>query len=110
MNGKIKENNLDEVKSTHGIKETIFTKFQVSYFFWLAGDLIHRGLRWFPSIALRIRSAHNTGQLAIFKNGDLLCVKLARKKNGHFQSTAVKSRTENLLDSRKRKSSDSLAD
>ena len=36
--------------------------------------------------------------------------KLARKKNGRFQSTAVKSRTENLLDSRKRKSSDSLAD
>ena len=36
--------------------------------------------------------------------------KLARKKNGHFQSTAVKSRTENVLDSRKRKSSDSLAD
>ena len=36
--------------------------------------------------------------------------KLARKKNGRFQSTAVKSRTENFLDSRKRKSSDSLAD
>ena len=36
--------------------------------------------------------------------------KLARKKNGRFQSTAVKSRTENLLDSGKRKSSDSLAD
>lgn len=36
--------------------------------------------------------------------------KLARKKNSHFQSTAVKSRTENVLDSRKRKSSDSLAD
>ena len=36
--------------------------------------------------------------------------KLARKKNGRFQSIAVKSRTENLLDSRKRKSSDNLAD
>ena len=36
--------------------------------------------------------------------------KLARKRNSHFQSTAVKSRTENVLDSRKRKSSDSLAD
>ena len=36
--------------------------------------------------------------------------KLVRKKNGLFQSTAVKSRTENFLDSRKRKSSDSLAD
>ena len=36
--------------------------------------------------------------------------KLARKKNGHFQSIAVKSRTENVLDSRKRKSSDRLAD
>ena len=36
--------------------------------------------------------------------------KLARKKNDRFQSTAVKSRTENLLDSGKRKSSDSLAD
>ena len=36
--------------------------------------------------------------------------KLARKKNGRFRSTAVKSRTENVLDSRKRKSSDSLAD
>ena len=34
---------------------------------------------------------------------------LARKKNGRFQSIAVKSRTENLLDSQKRKSSDSLA-
>ena len=30
--------------------------------------------------------------------------------NGRFQSTAVKSRTENFLDSRKRKSSDSRAD
>ena len=36
--------------------------------------------------------------------------KLARKMNGRFQSTAVKSRTENFLDSRKRKSSDSRAD
>ena len=36
--------------------------------------------------------------------------KFARKKNGRFQSTAVKSRTENLVDSRKRKSSDSLTD
>ena len=36
--------------------------------------------------------------------------KLARKKNGQFRSTAIKSRTENLLDSRKRKSSDILAD
>ena len=35
--------------------------------------------------------------------------KLVRKKNGLFQSTAVKSRRENVLDSRKRKSSDSLA-
>ena len=39
------------------------------------------------------------------------CVgKLARKKNGKLQSTAVKSRTENFLDSCKKKSSDSLAD
>jgi len=36
--------------------------------------------------------------------------KLARKRNGGFQSTAVKSRTENFLDSRKRKLSDSLSD
>lgn len=36
--------------------------------------------------------------------------KLATKMNGRFQSTAVKSRTENFLDSRKRKSSDSRAD
>ena len=36
--------------------------------------------------------------------------KFARKKNGRFQSTAVKSRMENLVDSRKRKSSDSLTD
>ena len=36
--------------------------------------------------------------------------KLARKMNGRFQSTAVKRRTENFLDSRKRKSSDSRAD
>ena len=43
--------------------------------------------------------------MATFRAG-----KLARKKNDHFQSTALKSRTENLLDSRKRKSSDSLAD
>ena len=40
--------------------------------------------------------------MATFRAG-----KLTRKKNGRFQSTAVKSRTEN---SRKRKSSDSLAD
>ena len=43
--------------------------------------------------------------MATFRAG-----RLARKKNGHFQSTAVKSRTENVLYSRKRKSSDSLAD
>ena len=36
--------------------------------------------------------------------------KLPRKRNGGFQSTAVKSRTENFLDSRKRKLSDSLSD
>ena len=36
--------------------------------------------------------------------------KLTRNKNGRFQSTAVKSTTKNLLDSGKRKSSDSLAD
>ena len=36
--------------------------------------------------------------------------KLARKKNGHFQSTAIRSTTEIFLDSRKRKSSDSLVD
>ena len=34
----------------------------------------------------------------------------AGKMNGRFQSTAVKSRTENFLDSRKRKSSGSRAD
>ena len=34
--------------------------------------------------------------------------KLARKKNGRFRSTAVKSKTENVLDSRKRKSSDAM--
>ena len=43
--------------------------------------------------------------MATFRAG-----KLARKKNGRFQSIAVKSRTENFLDSRKRKSSDSLAE
>jgi len=43
--------------------------------------------------------------MAIFCAG-----KLARKKNGHFQITAVKSRMKNVLDSRKRKSSGSLAD
>jgi len=43
-------------------------------------------------------------KMAIFRAG-----KLGRKKNGHFQSSAVKGRTENVLDSRKRKSSDSLA-
>ena len=36
--------------------------------------------------------------------------KFARKMNGRFQSTAVKSRTENFLDSRKGKSIDSGAD
>ena len=36
--------------------------------------------------------------------------KLTRKKNGPFQSTAVKSRMENFLDSRELESSDSLAD
>ena len=36
--------------------------------------------------------------------------KLTRKMNGRFQSTGVKSRMENVLDSRKRKSSDSRAD
>ena len=49
--------------------------------------------------------------MATFQNGATFRAgKLARKKNGRFQSTAVKSRTENFLDSRKRKSSDSLAD
>ena len=43
--------------------------------------------------------------MATFRAG-----KLARKKNGHFQSTTVKSRTENVLYFRKRKSTDSLAD
>ena len=43
--------------------------------------------------------------MATFRAG-----KLDRKKNGRFQSTGVKSRTENFLDSRKIKSSDSLAD
>ena len=43
--------------------------------------------------------------MATFRAG-----KLARKKNGHFQSTTVKSRTENVLYVRKRKSTDSLAD
>ena len=42
--------------------------------------------------------------MATFRPG-----KLARRNNGHFQSTAVKNRTENVLDSRKRKPSDSLA-
>ena len=42
--------------------------------------------------------------MTIFRAG-----KLARKMNGRFQSAAVKSRTENFLDSRKRKSSDSRA-
>ena len=36
--------------------------------------------------------------------------KHARKKNGRFQSREVKSRTENVLDSRKRRSRDSFAD
>ena len=37
--------------------------------------------------------------------------KLARKKNGRFQTTEVKRKKENFLDSRKKKkSSDSLAD
>ena len=43
--------------------------------------------------------------MATFRAG-----KLARKKKGRFQSTTVKSRTENFLDSRKRKSSDGLGD
>ena len=43
--------------------------------------------------------------MATFRAG-----KLSRKKNGRFLSTAVKSRAENLLDSRKRKSSDILSD
>ena len=43
--------------------------------------------------------------MATFRAG-----KLARTRNSNFQSTAVKSRTENVLDSRKGKSSDSLAD
>ncbi|XP_044166167.1 uncharacterized protein LOC122950140 [Acropora millepora] len=43
--------------------------------------------------------------MATFRAG-----KLARKKNGRFQSTTGKSRTEKFLDSRKRKSSDGPAD
>ena len=43
--------------------------------------------------------------MATFRAG-----KLARKKNSRFQSTEVKSRTDNFLDSRKRKPSNSLAD
>ena len=43
--------------------------------------------------------------MATFRAG-----KLARTRNSNFQSTAVKSRTANVLHSRKRKSSDSLAD
>ena len=43
--------------------------------------------------------------MIIFRGG-----KLAKKMNGRFQGTAVKSRTQNVLDSRKRKSSDSRAD
>ena len=43
--------------------------------------------------------------MAAFREG-----KLARKKNGQLQSTVVKSTTENLLDPRKKQSSDSLAD
>ncbi|XP_044167665.1 uncharacterized protein LOC114976984 [Acropora millepora] len=42
--------------------------------------------------------------MATFREG-----KLARKRNGRFQSKAGKSRTEKFLDSRKRKSSDGLA-
>ena len=46
-----------------------------------------------------------------FQNGDLSCGKLARKKNGSFQSKAVTRKTRNILDSRKKKkSSDSLDD
>ena len=37
-------------------------------------------------------------KMATFRGG-----KLARKKNGRFQSTAVKSKTRNFLDSRKKK-------
>ena len=39
-----------------------------------------------------------------FKMATFRAGKLARKKNGRFQSTAVKSKTRNLLDSRKTKS------
>ena len=45
-----------------------------------------------------------------FKMASFRAGKLARKMNGRFQSTAVKSRMENVLDSRKRKSNDSRAD
>ena len=48
--------------------------------------------------------------MATFKNSELRAEKLTRKKDGGFQSNAVKRRTENVLDSRKRKSSYSLAD
>ena len=44
-------------------------------------------------------------KMATFREG-----KLARKRNGRFQSKAGKSRTEKFLDSQKRKSSDGLAD
>ena len=55
-------------------------------------------------------SAHNTGTWQHLKIANFRAGKLARKKDGRFQSTEVKTRTENFLDSRKRKSSDSLAD
>lgn len=53
---------------------------------------------------------HNTGHLATFQNDNLSCGKACYKDEWPFQSTAVKSRTENFLDSRKRKLSDSRAD
>ena len=55
-----------------------------------------------------LRITKDNGQhfkMATFRAG-----KRARNKNGRFLSTAVKSRTRKLLDSRKRKSTDSLAD
>ena len=44
-----------------------------------------------------------------FQNGDLSCGKLARKKNGSFQSKAVTRKTRNILDSRKKKKSRVIA-
>ena len=66
-------------------------------------------LRWFPGSALRVLRI-TQGNWQHFKMATFRAGKLARKKNRHFQSTAVKSWTENLLDSRKIKSSGSLAD